>query len=75
MDNLNIKKKEQELNRLKRDIQRDSQKERKLRTHNLIQKGALLESYFDIKDLSVDETEELLKELVSTFKKIIGQNN
>lgn len=75
MDNLNIKKKEQELNRLKRDIQRDSQKERKLRTHNLIQKGALLESYFDIKDLSVDETEELLKELVSTFKKIRGQNN
>ena len=75
MDNLNIKKKEQELNRLKRDIQRDSQKERKLRTHNLIQKGALLESYFDIKVLSVDETEELLKELVSTFKKIRGQNN
>lgn len=75
MDNLNIKKKEQELNRLKRDIQRDSQKERKLRTHNLIQKGALLESYFDIKDLSVDETEVLLKELVSTFKKIRGQNN
>ncbi len=69
MDNLNIKKKEQELNRLKRDIQRDSQKERKLRTHYLIQKGALLESYFDIKDLSVDETEKLLKELASTVKK------
>uniref|UniRef100_UPI00344DD905 hypothetical protein n=1 Tax=Carnobacterium sp. TaxID=48221 RepID=UPI00344DD905 len=75
MDNLNVKKKEQELNRLKRDIQRDSQKERKLRTHYLIQKGALLESYFDIKDLSVDETEELLKELASTVKKIRGQNN
>ena len=69
MDNLNIKKKEQELNRLKRDIQRDSQKERKLRTHYLIQKGALLESYFDIKDLSVDETEKLLKELASTVNK------
>jgi len=75
MDNLNIKKKEQELNRLKRDMQRDTQKDRKERTHNLIKKGAMLESYFDIKDLSVEETENLLKELASTVKKIRDQNN
>lgn len=75
MEQLNIKKKEQELNRLKRTIQRDSQKERRKRTHHLIQKGAMLESYFDIKELTVEETENLLKELAPTVKKIRGQNN
>lgn len=34
---------------------------RKKRTRRLIQKGALLEKYFDIDYLSVEETEELLK--------------
>ncbi|MEE1130233.1 MAG: hypothetical protein UHX00_01245 [Caryophanon sp.] len=34
---------------------------RKERTHRLIQKGALVETYFDIAHLSVEETEELLQ--------------
>ena len=34
---------------------------RKERTHRLIQKGALVEKYFDIAHLSVEETEELLQ--------------
>ncbi|MGL5685678.1 MAG: hypothetical protein ACRCXQ_07795 [Vagococcus fluvialis] len=38
-----------------------SNKERKIRTRKLIQKGALLDKYFDIEYLSVDETESLLK--------------
>lgn len=75
MDNLNFKKKEQELNKLKRTIQRDSQKERKKRTHHLIKKGAMLESFFDIKDLTVEETEKLLKELAPIVKKIRSQSD
>lgn len=39
----------------------ESNKERKIRTRILIQKGALLDKYFDIENLSVDETESLLK--------------
>ena len=35
--------------------------ERKKRTRRLIQKGALLEKYFDLSHLSVEETEEVLK--------------
>ncbi|MCA9766993.1 MAG: DUF3847 domain-containing protein [Carnobacterium sp.] len=75
MENFNVKKKEQELNRLKRDLQRDTQKERKERTHNLIKKGAMLESFFDIKNLSILETESLLKELAPVVKKLRDQNN
>jgi len=63
MDNLNLKKKEQELNKLKRTI------------HHLIKKGAMLESFFDIKDLTVEETEKLLKELAPIVKKIRSQSN
>ena len=37
-------------------------KERKARTRRLIQKGALLEKYFEIDNLSVAETEEFLKQ-------------
>ncbi|WP_245947523.1 hypothetical protein [Bacillus taeanensis] len=37
------------------------EKERKERTRRLIQKGALLEKYFDSYHLDVEETEELLK--------------
>lgn len=75
MDKLTIKKKEQELNRLKRTIQRDSQKERRLRTHHLIQKGAMLETYFDMKELTVEETEKILKELAPIIKKIREKNH
>ncbi|MFB5292262.1 hypothetical protein ACE4WU_05080 [Enterococcus faecalis] len=35
--------------------------ERKKRTRRLIQKGALLEKYFDLSHLTVEETEEVLK--------------
>ncbi|WP_243647107.1 hypothetical protein [Scopulibacillus darangshiensis] len=35
--------------------------ERKKRANRLIQKGALLEKYFDCEKLNVEETEELLK--------------
>ena len=56
-----IKKLEQEKNRLERSITRDNQIERKKRTRRLIQKGALLEKYFEAEHLSIEETEELLK--------------
>jgi len=56
-----FKQLQQEINRVERSIQLDSQKERKERTRRLIQKGALLENYFECEHLSVKETEELLK--------------
>jgi len=56
-----FKQLQQEINRVERSIQLDSQKERKKRTRRLIQKGALLENYFECEHLSVEETEELLK--------------
>ena len=56
-----FKQLQQEINRVERSIQLDSQKERKERTRRLIQKGALLENYFECEQLSVEETEELLK--------------
>ena len=56
-----FKQLQQEINRVERSIQLDSQKERKERTRKLIQKGALLENYFECEHLSVKETEELLK--------------
>ena len=39
----------------------ESQKKRKARSRRLIQKGALLEKYFQANNLSVEQTEELLK--------------
>ncbi|EDP68127.1 hypothetical protein CAT7_11505 [Carnobacterium sp. AT7] len=56
-----FKQLQQEINRVERSIQLDSQKKRKERTKRLIQKGALLENYFECEHLSVEETEELLK--------------
>lgn len=56
-----FKQLQQEINRVERSIQLSSQKERKERTRRLIQKGALLENYFECEHLSVKETEELLK--------------
>lgn len=44
----------------------NSDKQRKERTRRLIQKGALLEKYFEIDNLSVEETEEFLS-LLSNF--------
>jgi len=39
----------------------ESRQDRKARSRRLIQKGALLEKYFQADNLSVDQTEELLK--------------
>lgn len=78
MDKLDVKKKEQELNRLKQQEQKEMVKKRKERTHRLITKGALLEKYFDIADFSIDETEALLRDLQSIAtkqKKIQKENN
>lgn len=74
MSNLDIKKKEQEIRRLQRQMKRDSEKLRKKRTHRLIQKGALLEAYFDMKDTSIEETEKLLSIIAPEVKKIRDQN-
>lgn len=60
-----LKKLEQEKNRLELEINRlknnDSIQKRKERTRRLIQKGALLEKYFQCEHLSPKETEELLR--------------
>ena len=39
----------------------ESRQDRKVRSRRLIQKGALLEKYFQADNLSVEQTEELLK--------------
>ena len=39
----------------------ENSKQRKLRTRTLIQKGALLDKYFETENLSVSDTEKLLK--------------
>lgn len=78
-----IKKLEQEKNRLERSLSRDNQIERKKRTRRLIQKGALLEKYFEAEHLSIEETEELLKTFSSyvnerkteKFKSIMESDN
>lgn len=46
------------------------QSERKKRANRLIQKGALLEKYFEIENLDVEETEDLL----SVFSEYIKYN-
>lgn len=74
MSDLDIKKKEQEIRRLQRQIQRDSEKLRKERTHRLIQKGALLEAYFDMRDTSVEETKKILNIIAPEVKKIREQD-
>lgn len=65
----NVKKTTQEINRLNRSNTLQKEKERKERTHRLIQKGALLEKYFSIEHLSVDDTEKLLKKLSPIIEK------
>lgn len=74
MSNLDIKKKEQEIRRIQRQMQRDSERLRKERTHRLIQKGALLEAYFDMRDSSIEETEKILSIIAPEVKKIREQN-
>lgn len=75
MDKIDIKKKEQELNRLTRQMQRDSEKLRKKRTHLLIQKGALLEKYFNLYDNDVEETEKYLQKIKLELEKNSDSSN
>ena len=49
----------------------ENSKTRKERTRLLIQKGALLDKYFETESLSVDDTENLLK----IFSKYVNSNN
>ena len=74
MSNLDIKKKEQEIRQLQRQMQKDSERLRKERTHRLIQKGALLEAYFDMRDSSIEETEKVLNIIAHEVKKIREQD-
>lgn len=69
MSEYNIKKKQQELNRLNLEKQKEKIRLKKKRTRKLIVKGALLEKYFEAENLTVDETEEILKDL-----QVIGKN-
>lgn len=48
----------------------ENKKSRKDRTRKLIQKGALLDKYFETESLSADETESLLK----TFANYVNSN-
>jgi len=64
----NIKKSFQELNRIQQQIQRKKIRERKERTRRLIQKGALAEKYFQIENLTPDETELFFKKIIQKIK-------
>lgn len=64
----NIKKSFQELNRIQQQIQREKIRERKERTRRLIQKGALAEKYFQIDNLTPDETELFFKKIIQKIK-------
>ena len=48
----------------------ENKKARKARTRKLIQKGALLDKYFETESLSAEETESLLK----TFANYVNSN-
>ena len=79
--NDNLDKLVQQKNELEKKIQKremlikqnkfyESNKERKIRTRKLIQKGALLDKYFETESLSANETELLLK----TFANYVNSN-
>lgn len=55
------KKIDRENSILKKSKYLESTKKKKERTRKLIQKGALLDKYFDTENLSIDETEDFLK--------------
>jgi len=57
-------------NRIELSINKENNQARKERTRRLIQKGALLEKYFELDETSVEETEELLK----IFSSYINEN-
>lgn len=56
-----IKKTEAKIERTELQRNRLKNIDRKERAHRLIQKGALLEKYFEVEELNPEETEELLK--------------
>lgn len=56
-----LKKAQQTIERLTSIENRSIDRKRKERAHRLITKGALLEKYFDARDLSAEDTEDLLK--------------
>lgn len=70
MNENNLKQNLAEINRLQAQIKREKIKQRKLRTRRLIQKGALLEAYFDMRDSSIEETEKILSIIAPEVKKI-----
>ncbi|EFQ45522.1 hypothetical protein LBGG_01250 [Lactobacillus gasseri MV-22] len=53
----------------------ENRQARKARSRRLIQKGALLEKYFQADNLSVEQTEELLKYLLITLTPINRTNS
>jgi len=69
MSQHNIKKFIAEKNKLDLQIKREKEQQRKDRTRRLIRKGALLEKYFNIEELTVEETEIFLKELLEKIKR------
>lgn len=70
----NIKENIQELNRINQKIQREKNQKRKERTRRLIQKGALVDKYFDLYELTSDETEIFLKLLKKEHSKDFIEN-
>ena len=63
MSEINLKKYMVEANQVQAKIRREKLKKGKERTHQLIQKGALLEKYFSLQDTSPEDTEIFLKAL------------
>lgn len=58
-----------QLQERKKEIERKrKQIERKARTKRLIETGALIEKYFEIEHLSIEEREELLKVFATYIK-------
>lgn len=60
---------QQQLNNERLQLQKEKQRARKERTHRLIQKGALLEKYFNLYETSVEDTETFLKDLKNKTEK------
>lgn len=60
---------QQQLNNERLQLQKEKQRARKERTHKLIQKGALLEKYFNLYETSVEDTETFLKDLKNRTEK------
>lgn len=64
-----IEKIEQKIEQLKNQkkaiVQREKEKERKARTRRLIQNGALVEKYFDCENISPEDLDTLLQEIIS----------